>query len=232
MIFESSYWGPLEKLQLFMRYGLFTLFRMRSYLQGMLAEFGNYYDVIDKGQWSADVTDVLNSMNPTFLNDTDESLRQRLVAVGLTKELIDELVMIAVRTNYGQTPDSVHAFVGSVALAGATDGLWAVKHGNKQVVEQCLEQSHVRLEMARVSKVSRKSDTGEYVIHFRRLAEPGPLYDEGEDGIVKTGTDGRNDTGVFDIVVVATPLTKDKSDIKFEGFDKSNLNRATDPSLR
>jgi hypothetical protein len=57
----------------------------------------------------------------------------RLLTAGMSPQLVDELAMTAVRVNYGgQTPDSLHGFVGSVALAGAEDGLWAVKGGNKQ----------------------------------------------------------------------------------------------------
>ena len=37
----------------------------------------------------------------------------------------------------------------------------------------------------------------------------------------------------FDIVIIATPLTEDKSDIQFENLQNyANLSRATDPQLR
>ena len=63
--------------------------------------------------------------------------------------LVDELVTVATRVNYGnkyqygtlsvkiipntsgQMPDSLHAFVGSVGLAGMDGSLWAVEGGNK-----------------------------------------------------------------------------------------------------
>ena len=56
--------------------------------------------------------------------------------------MIDELGMAVVRTNYGQTPAGVHAFVGGVAMSGAVGGgLWSVKGGNKLVAERALEEA-------------------------------------------------------------------------------------------
>ena len=58
--------------------------------------------------------------------------------------------MAAVNTNYGQTPDSVHALVGGVALAGAEGGLWGIHGGNKRLPEELLAASGANLIQAQV----------------------------------------------------------------------------------
>jgi hypothetical protein len=40
---------------------------------------------------------------------------------------------------------SIHSFVGSVALAGAEDGLWAIEGGNRMLVGKMLQASQVDL---------------------------------------------------------------------------------------
>ena len=45
---------------------------------------------------------------------------------------------------------TIHAFVGSVALAGAEDGLWAVEGGNWKLVEKLLEASNATIIDAKV----------------------------------------------------------------------------------
>jgi hypothetical protein len=47
---------------------------------------------------------------------------------------------------------NIHAFVGSVALAGAQDGLWAIEGGNWKLVEKLLEASKVDFVEAKVRK--------------------------------------------------------------------------------
>ena len=64
---------------------------------------------------------------------------------------IDELVTAAVRTNYGQVPSSVHAFVGSVAVAGAEGGLWSIEGGNHLLPEKLLLLSEAVVVQSKVS---------------------------------------------------------------------------------
>ena len=47
---------------------------------------------------------------------------------------------------------TIHAFVGSVALAGAEDGLWAIEGGNWKLVEKLLEVSNATIIDAKVKK--------------------------------------------------------------------------------
>ena len=65
-----------------------------------------------------------------MLDMVKTSLKKKLEDVGVSDKLIDELVRVATRVNYGQMPDEMDAFVGLVAAAGAQGGLWAVQGGN------------------------------------------------------------------------------------------------------
>ena len=56
----------------------------------------------------------LGSMH-SLVQDTNVSSYDQILMQGMTKKLLDELAMTAVRVNYGQTPRSVHAFVGTTA---------------------------------------------------------------------------------------------------------------------
>ena len=72
------------------------------------------------------VEDMLKVMSPSsrknksddhgMLDLTDHSLQTELLNQNQPQNLIDELVTVAVRVNYGQMPDTIHAFVGSVSL--------------------------------------------------------------------------------------------------------------------
>lgn len=69
---------------------------------------------------------------------------------GVSPDLTEELGRVALKTNYGQFPDTMHAFVGSVALAGAEGGLWAVHGGNRRLPEAMLKESGANLVRAAV----------------------------------------------------------------------------------
>ena len=79
------------------------------------------------------------------------SLEDELLRQNLPGNLIDELVMAAVRTNYGQVPSTVHAFVGSVAVAGAEGGLWSIEGGNHLLPEKLLLLSEAVVVQSKVS---------------------------------------------------------------------------------
>ena len=90
----------------------------------------------------------------------------------------------------------------------------AVQGGNKLVAEGCLRKSGAHLVKARVTRIKQ--------IEGRRCEiEYTPTPD--------LPPEKKN----FDIVIIATPLTEDKSDIQFENLQNyANLSRATDPQLR
>ena len=118
-------------------------------------------------------------------------------------------------------PHDVHGFVGSVALAGVQDGLWAVRGGNKLVPEGCLRKSGAKLVKARVTKIRRSEIDRQYEIEYA----PTPIGEPSGNIAMERSS--------FDIVIVATPLTRDKTDILFENLPSyANLSRATDSKLR
>ena len=129
MLFQQSPWSFLQPLQLIYRYGLLSMIKLHYFIQGMLEDFANIYPFLNDGNSVDTVEDMLKVMSPISrknksLNDygmldlVKISLEAELLRQSQPQNLIDELVTVAVRVNYGQMPDSVHAFVGSVALAG------------------------------------------------------------------------------------------------------------------
>ena len=123
-------------------------------------------------------------------------------------------------------PHGVHGFVGSVALAGVQDGLWAVRGGNKLVPEECLRKSGANLLKAKVVKIRRSEKDGQYEIEYT----PNPI---GGTHNSKPSGNIAMERSRFDIVIIATPLTKDKTDILFENLPSyANLSLATDSKLR
>ena len=112
------------------------------------------------------------------------SLRDQLIDLGINEILIDELVSVASRVNYGQVislpyliavvvyikffsvgtvyvqvvlifcfqmPNYIHAFVGSVGLAGMHGNLWSVEGGNYRVAEELARISQAKMVASRVS---------------------------------------------------------------------------------
>jgi len=132
-------------------------------------------------------------MDPDMVGLTTLSLKDKLAQLDLSKDVIEELVTVATRFNYGQMPDTVHAFVGAVGLIGFDKKLWAVEGGNYKVAECALEMSGARLVRAEVSEV-RKSDYEDgFVVNYSRENSSEMMTEE------------------FDVVILAAPLTADKT---------------------
>ncbi len=141
----------------------------------------------------------------------------------MSKQLVDELAMAAVNTNYGQKPDGVHAMVGSVALAGAEGNLWTVEGGNRKVAEELLRRSGAHYVQAQVNSVTMIDDSTNFRVSFNRVdapTEPDWLFNEGanEGKSRKVKVRTREEKEDFDMVVLATPMTKDKTTIKIHGL--------------
>ena len=123
------------------RYGLWSLLKFDRLIQNMLTNFAQIYPQLNEGSSYPTVKDLLLAMGPVskkgkrsteMLEMASVPLNKKLEDVGVSKEFIDELARVGTRVNYGQMPDKMDAFVGSVALAGA--GLWAVEGGNYRLV--------------------------------------------------------------------------------------------------
>lgn len=117
-------------------------------------------------------------------------MKDKLETLNLDSKLVEELVTVATKFNYGQLPASVHAFVGAVGLIGFDKKLWAVEGGNYRVAQCALELSGARVVRGEVTEVENDSDGS-----FN----------------VKYSSDSSNDlTEKFDLVILAAPLTSDK----------------------
>ncbi|KAJ1401233.1 Prenylcysteine lyase [Sesbania bispinosa] len=77
-------------------------------------------------------------------NLTTRSLRDELVDAGLSPLLINELVTVITRINYGQSV-YMSGLAGAVSLAGSGGGLWSIEGGNWQMAAGLINQSDVAL---------------------------------------------------------------------------------------
>ena len=180
----------------------------------------------------------------------------------MSRRLVDELGMVAVKTNYGQMPHGVHALVGAVSLAGAEGELWSVQGGNRRVAEELLERSRAQLVRAKVNAVSPVAGSSSmYSVSFNRVEGEGEgdvwLFDEAsddkearevikvegeEEGVEEEGeveerpfveasdkketremikVDAEEEVEEFDMVILATPMTQDKTNIEIRGLPDS-----------
>ena len=174
-------------------------------LSNLLESFATIYDQLDGGESFRSVVDVLQAMSPVsrsgevsseMVDLTKVSLRDKLLDIGVSEIMVDEIVTVASRVNYGQMPGELHAFVGSVGLAGMDGALWAVHGGNKEVVKCANMLAKARGFRARVKEIQRKGDNFELIYSFDGQSERREEYD---------------------VVILATPLTADVSQIKLPG---------------
>lgn len=215
IIFQESSFAIWFKIQMIWRYGLWSLLKFDRMVENMLTNFGQIYPQLTLGSSFPTVESLLLAMGPLskkgersteMLDMASVTLKKKLEDLGVSEDFINELVRVATRVNYGQMPDKMDAFVGSVALAGAQGGLWAVQGGNYRIPEHLLLLSKAELHKAKIEEVHKLND-GQYLLKARS-------EDENE-----VSSEEEVDIGVFDIVIVAAPQTADKPKVKFVGLD-------------
>jgi len=201
IIFQQWGYSLLDTLRTVWRYGPFSLLKLQYFVKNLLSNFGNIYSKLNGGKGYATVIDLLNDMSPVskkgepsseMVDLTKITLKKKLESLNIGEQLIEELVTVATRVNYGQMPGNVHAFVGSVGLAGMDGDLWAVEGGNVKVVECALDKSRAKVVRGIVNEVT--GSAGNFLVSY------------------STST-SQNATRSFDLVVIASPLTADKSKI-------------------
>ena len=90
-------------IKLVWRYGLFDLYTMNNFITEMLTNFSNIYDLQEKEQAFNTVPEMLRALGgEKFYEYTQQTTRQALENIGLNQLLIDELVTVVMRINYGQ----------------------------------------------------------------------------------------------------------------------------------
>ncbi|XP_047473779.1 prenylcysteine oxidase-like [Penaeus chinensis] len=215
-VFRESSWSLMNIAKLMWRYGT-DLIRLRSELKEILRKFSRIYHLQAEGQAFSNVRALLHALDPSFVEMTHVSVRNWLKKLGCQDLIIDELVTAVTNCNYGQTAD-VHAFVGAIAVAGADPNLWAVTGGNKRVPEELLKHSRATLLRRKVEEIGLNEGGGFIVTSMEaETSEDGERHSL-NNNVDNTEKDLRPQ--IYDLVVVAAPLTKDKSSIKFVNFTK------------
>ena len=176
-----------DNARLAWKYGPFQLLKLERFYNDVLDDFVKIYQNLGDRNSYRNMTSLLESMNPRFIEMTLTSLSEYLTRViGIDNKLVTELVGAATKFNYGQFPDTMHAFVGAVALIGFDKRLWAVEGGNFRVSECLLNKSGAKLARSEVREIVKSGD--------RWKIEP--------------------NEETFDVVIIAAPLTEDKSNLK------------------
>lgn len=207
--------GPVGlKLSLLLRYGLFSLVRLDNFVGSLLETFGQIYPLLEEGRGYPTLAEMLTAMSPRpekrqaaaaaepppeLIHLTQLDLATKLESLGLGRQLVEELVMVATKVNYGQLPAQLHSLVGAVSLAGTQGDLWRIKGGNYRLPECLIKLSQANLHLhTRVTEVSRPNQTTtghRYRLHLEEPSESGPP---------------RPATRDYDLVIVARPLTPDQ----------------------
>jgi len=208
VIYQQSSYAIWEKLRMIWRYGLWSLMKFSKLVDFYLENFLQIYPALDDGDVFPTVKDILLSMGPIskngshsteMLDSASISLKEKLEEIEISDILINELVRVATRVNYGQMPGEMDAFVGTISLAGAVDGLWSVEGGNYRIPEKLISLANAHLRKKKVSEVKKIDDK------FHLLISDEHDQKEEEE---------------FDIVIVAAPQTDDQNTkLKFVGVE-------------
>lgn len=198
LVFKESNWNLVNLAHIMWRYGMSSI-RLESWLHTMLTLFDRIYSHQKHGYAFSDVKQLLSSMHPQFYNMTTYTSKTLLKDKGMSSLFVDEFVLAAIRTNYGQDT-FINSFVGFVSMAGVEKGLWAVENGNNQIPKLLVEKSGAKVILEKVTKIELKDDD-----KWRSLYT---LTTTDDSGVVNTHE--------YDQVIIATPLTDDMSSIEFD----------------
>ncbi|KAL9254252.1 Farnesylcysteine lyase-like protein [Drosera capensis] len=176
----------VNAVRLLWRYG-FSLMRMQSFVESMLGKFLKYYESVETRPVFETVEEMLRWSGLYDL--TRRSLEEELIDAGLSPLLIQELVTVITRINYGQSV-KMSGLAGAVSLAGSGGGLWAIEGGNWQMAAGLINGSDVELHL------------NEEIVSVSNLGDSYEL----------NSTQGNS--YACDVAVVATPL--DEVNIQFD----------------
>uniref|UniRef100_UPI00398EA3A6 prenylcysteine oxidase-like n=1 Tax=Pristiophorus japonicus TaxID=55135 RepID=UPI00398EA3A6 len=198
-VFEETDWYLQDLFKMWWRYG-FGLLRLQMWVEEILEKFMRIYKYQAHGYAFSTVEEMLQSLGgERFINMTRRSVAETLQELGVSQRFIDEIVTAVMRTNYGQSA-TIPAFVGAVSMAGVQAGLWAVEGGNKLVCSHLLDSAKAHIIHTTVTSISlqKSGDNSLYQVKYENEDEGG--YD------------------FYDIVVIATPLHQETTNITFSGL--------------
>ncbi|XP_048728291.1 prenylcysteine oxidase 1-like [Ostrea edulis] len=199
MRITSNKYRVVTLAKLFWRYGM-DIYNIDNWInEKLLAKFMRIYDIQRAGHAYTTVPDLIGAMDSAFLSYMKKSIKFVMRTAGFGDAFIDEMVMGALRTNYGQSTE-IPGFVGAVSLAGVQPGLWAVKGGNKQVPEKLVTEAKAQVIQGTVMSV--------------QLLQ----YQDKTYRVEYVDAEKKEQHRDYDIVIIATPLHDEMSDIDFEDF--------------
>lgn len=132
-----------NSIKVFARYGL-SLLRMQTFVDNTVNNFLKYYASYESRPVFETVDEMLKWAG--LYNLTSKPLLEELIASRLSPLLIEELVTVITRINYGQSV-SISGLAGAVSLAGSGGGLWSIEGGNWQMAAGLIKRSNVELHL-------------------------------------------------------------------------------------
>ncbi|XP_053320077.1 prenylcysteine oxidase 1 [Spea bombifrons] len=204
-VFQESHWFIVNIVKMLWRYGL-NFLRMYMWVEDMLDKFMRIYRYQTFDYSFSTTESLLHALGGNdFMTKLNVTVDEALQRAGFSQKFIDEIVTPAMRVNYNQGV-KINGFVGAVSLAGTDSGLWSVEGGNKLVCTGLVYSSKAQLIQGTVTSMQEK---------VRPLKSGGTvkLYELSYETSAGPGLE------MYDIVVIATPLNKDVSNISFLGFN-------------
>lgn len=128
---------------IFFRYG-FSLFRMNNFVDNTVNNFLKYYEDFESRPVFETVEEMLKWSG--LYNLTRRTLQEELLDFRFSPRIIEELVTVITRINYGQSV-SISGLAGAVSLAGSDSGVWSVEGGNRQMAAGLISHSDVKLHL-------------------------------------------------------------------------------------
>ncbi|XP_048399736.1 prenylcysteine oxidase-like isoform X2 [Stegostoma tigrinum] len=188
-VFEETDWYLQDLFKMWWRYG-FGLLRLQMWVEEIVEKFMRIYKYQAHGYAFSTMEEMLQSLGgDRFINMTRRPVAETLQELGISQRFIDEIVTAIMRVNYG-----------AVSIAGVQAGLWAVEGGNKLVCSQLLDSAKVNVVHTTVTSIS--------------------LHSSGDKSLYQVNYENENEGGYdfYDIVVIATPLHRETSNISFSGM--------------
>ncbi|KAJ9558561.1 hypothetical protein OSB04_013175 [Centaurea solstitialis] len=132
-----------NSVRMFLRYGI-SLLKMTSFVEVTVDSFLKYYESKESRPIFSTVEDMLKWAG--LYNLTTHTLEDELVGLKYSPLLIQELITVITRINYGQSV-RISGLAGAVSLAGSGGDLWAVEGGNWQMAAGLVNRSDVTLHL-------------------------------------------------------------------------------------
>ncbi|KAL4561299.1 hypothetical protein LXL04_033463 [Taraxacum kok-saghyz] len=132
-----------NSLRMFVRYGI-SLLKMTNFVEVTVDSFLKYYESKESRPIFKTVEDMLQWAD--LYNLTTQTLEEELTGLNYSPLLIQELITVITRINYGQSC-KISGLAGAVSLAGSGGNLWAVEGGNWQMAAGLVNRSDVTLHL-------------------------------------------------------------------------------------